>query len=1056
MFRIAARVRPLGIALLALIITAGSASAQTNYYWNAPAGGDGLWDLATQNWSTTTGGPVNYTWIGDGNEIANFGNTAGTVTLDTGITANSLVFSTTGYTITGNILTLAGTGGVIDTGAVNATINSSIAGSVGLTKNGTGTLTLGGANTYTGKTTIAAGTLTLGASNVLPAATTLQIGTFTGSAGTAVSDTNIGNFNLGAFSQTVGALYSFSRSSTASTITIASGQTLTVSSASGNGVLTAFGAYTGSATTGPGTHVTTFTGGGALVVNTPSAVFQVGQASLPTGFPTPSTLGCTTTVNMSALGSFTATVSDFRIGDFTSTTNGGFATLNLAPTSTITATNFYAASGRANASVNGPGVITVNLGTVANTINANTIVIGGNPSGAISNPRSQGVLKFLNANGTLTIRAQNGTGAANLFLGVQSNGSGTWARNNSINLDFHTVDLLLNAVQVGGFNGGTGTANANPVNGVFSFTQGTVSATSLLIGFRSGTSSLNNTGAPQGTVNVNGTGSLTVTASGTAIFIGSNNQSNSFATSSGTYTTLGTLAIAGGTLTLPNGGITLATNTGTFAGGSGTFATTGILNVFGGTVTVGGDIIKGTATSPGTATATLTLNNANAVLDLNGHRIGGTTAASAIDVLNLQAGTLKNVLQINNGAGLTKTGAGTLILDGANTYTGGTIISAGTVQIGAGGTSGSIVGNVTNNGILVFNRSDAVSFGGLISGTGAVNHDGSGATTLSGGNTYTGTTTINGGTLAAGAANTLPSGSAVAVNSGGTLNLNNFSQTIASLAGAGNVAFGNGSPIATLTTGGSNANTTFSGVISGTGILTKTGTGAMALTGNNTYDGNTNVNGGTLLVNGQTGTNSGTGTSTVFVNSGGTFGGTGRSDGLFQVNAGGKLRGGDENAVGTLTLNGLLSMDDGGILAVRVTDASTPSGTPGGSTIGTIPNPTSNNFLRVTNGGLSATPANLNYVVDGTGTPFVQFQTYSYQIGLIEGQDLSTVNVTDPARFTAVGFSSASVQFALTGGAGGQVYITFTPVPEPATVLGLAAAALGIGGLIRRRVVRRA
>ena len=82
-----------------------------------------------------------------------------------------------------------------------------------------------------------------------------------------------------------------------------------------------------------------------------------------------------------------------------------------------------------------------------------------------------------------------------------------------------------------------------------------------------------------------------------------------------------------------------------------------------------------------------------------------------------------------------------------STYSGGTTIGAGTLQLGAGGTSGSILGNVADNGTLAFNRSDTVSFRGVISGTGLVNQIGSGTTVLTGNNSYGGATTVSAGSL---------------------------------------------------------------------------------------------------------------------------------------------------------------------------------------------------------------------------------------------------------------------------------------------------------------------
>ena len=91
--------------------------------------------------------------------------------------------------------------------------------------------------------------------------------------------------------------------------------------------------------------------------------------------------------------------------------------------------------------------------------------------------------------------------------------------------------------------------------------------------------------------------------------------------------------------------------------------------------------------------------------------------------------------------------------DGTNTYTGGTTISAGVLQLGNGGTTGSITGNIVDNGALVFNRSTALTYAGVVSGSGSLTQAGTGTLTLTGANSYTGDTTINAGsTLSLGAA----------------------------------------------------------------------------------------------------------------------------------------------------------------------------------------------------------------------------------------------------------------------------------------------------------------
>jgi hypothetical protein len=101
------------LGLLAMLTTAVSAPAQTDYYWNPTAGGTGSWVTTTANWSTAFAGPLNHTWQNNGNERDNFDYAGGTVTLGTNITAYGIKFNGTNYVVAAsgaNVLTLPGPG----------------------------------------------------------------------------------------------------------------------------------------------------------------------------------------------------------------------------------------------------------------------------------------------------------------------------------------------------------------------------------------------------------------------------------------------------------------------------------------------------------------------------------------------------------------------------------------------------------------------------------------------------------------------------------------------------------------------------------------------------------------------------------------------------------------------------------------------------------------------------------------------------------------------------------------------------------------------------------
>ena len=182
---------------------------------------------------------------------------------------------------------------------------------------------------------------------------------------------------------------------------------------------------------------------------------------------------------------------------------------------------------------------------------------------------------------------------------------------------------------------------------------------------------------------------------------------------------------------------------------------------------------------------------------------------------------------VSGGFRLTKTGAGTLILTGTNTYTGPTTISAGTLLVSGAGTlgTGTYAGNLTNNSAFIYGSSATDTLTGVISGPGTLEQQGMGNLTLGGANTYTGGTAID-------------SGSTLVIGPGGSL-------------GAGN----------------------YTNVISGGGGFTYNGTGTQILSRSNTFTGNLTVNSGTLSATaGTLGGYTALGqNNTVTVNAGGTL-----------------------------------------------------------------------------------------------------------------------------------------------------------------------------------------
>ncbi|MGJ4931680.1 autotransporter domain-containing protein [Bradyrhizobium sp. HKCCYLS2038] len=402
----------------------------------------------------------------------------------------------------------------------------------------------------------------------------------------------------------------------------------------------------------------------------------------------------------------------------------------------------------------------------------------------------------------------------------------------------------------------------------------------------------------------------------------------------------------------------------------------------------------------------ITLNAGGGSFDTNGNNatLGGTISGSG---------------------GLTKLGTGILTLTGANTYTGATVINGGTLQAGASGVLATAsaftvaggatldlngfdqtIGSLTGAGAVLLGAgtltaggdNTTTTFTGTISGSGDFTKSGSGTMTVAGSTSYTGATTINAGTLKTGASGVLATASAFTVAGGGTLDLNGFDQTIGSLTGAGAVLLGAG----TLTAGGDNSSTTFSGAISGSGGFTKTGSGRMILTGTSSYTGATIINGGVLDVEGAV-----TNTAGMTVNSGGTLMGAGLVDPpmTVNINTGGTLAPGNGTAASSMTIVGNLAFQSGAYYLVQL-------------------DPTTASFASVTGSAvLGGAAVNANFA---TGAYVDKRYTIVTTGGGISGS-FGALNTNLPAGFkTSLSYDATNVYldlmlaFALPGGLNGN------------------------------------
>src|SRR5581483_9045637 len=316
--------------------------------------------------------------------------------------------------------------------------------------------------------------------------------------------------------------------------------------------------------------------------------------------------------------------------------------------------------------------------------------------------------------------------------------------------------------------------------------------------------------------------------------------------------------------------------------GAGTLTLTGANTYSGGTILTGGTLGVGNDAALGTGALSMAAGTTLAFSGGN-FSLSNPSAISGDPNFAPAAGTVQTIAGVISDGGtpgvVDMLGPGTLVLTGANTYSGGTVIDAGTLALGGGGRLGSgglslnggafdiagangpvVIGDLAGiagttvalggNG-LTLGTGNSTVFAGTIAGTGGLTKTGAGTLTLTGANTYTGGTVIDAGGVALRGGGSLASSSGVDLAGAGAVfdisGLTGGGTTIGDLAGIAGTTVALGGNGLTLGTGNS---TVFAGTIAGTGGLTKTGAGTLTLTGANSYTGGTVIDAGTLALGG--------------------------------------------------------------------------------------------------------------------------------------------------------------------------------------------------------------